>query len=456
MDGAPVYSNTMSSQSDPFSIQETLTAGDTVDFVDAAPSDGRLSYIYTGPAVSVASNALHWVAGSGNFNTAADWNPQQVPGATGNVVIDAVGTYPVTASTNETMNTLAVAANATLVVSAGTFSVNNGSAADGLAGSIIVDAGAVLALGGVRANTGTIAGGGQLGGGTLAFSNSSTVSGSAAAALTIDLGSGHLLQNQVGGLIEATGTGGLTIASGSISNAGTMLATSGSTLTFQSGVVNLNNTGGVLKGGTWKADGNGSTFRVSGGAVGHDNAAIILSGAGSVFSAGDGSSFTNLQASLGGVSPFGTLELDAGASFTATKGIGDYGMIQLGGGTLTLPRLAVGVGGHVRGFGTIKDTRYALSNAGTIEANDGKLAIASAVDPASSGLFRLDASSLLEIAADQGAADRMNFLGTGGELVIDAAESRQRGVQRTAGGEFRHGRSSSAEERRAGGTDAGV
>ena len=61
------------------------------------------------------------------------------------------------------------------------------------------------------------------------------------------------------------------------------------------------------------------------------------------------------------------------------------------------------------------------SNAGTIEAKGGTLAIATAIDPASSGVFQLDASSLLEIAADQGAADRMSFLGTGGELIIDAA-----------------------------------
>ena len=84
---------------------------------------------------------------------------------------------------------------------------------------------------------------------------------------------------------------------------------------------------------------------------------IILSGAGSVFSAGDGGIFTNLQASLDGIAPIGTLELAAGASFTATNGIADLGMIQLAGGTLTLPRLALGAAGHVSGFGTIADTR---------------------------------------------------------------------------------------------------
>jgi hypothetical protein len=97
-------------------------------------------------------------------------------------------------------------------------------------------------------------------------------------------------------------------------------------------------------------------------------------------------------------------------------------VIQLAGGTLTAPSLALGAGGQVSGFGTIADTRYALSNAGTIEANGGTLAVATAVDPASSGMFRLDAASLLEIAADQGAKDKMSFLGAGGELIIDEVE----------------------------------
>ena len=59
---------------------------------------------------------------------------------------------------------------------------------------------------------------------------------------------------------------------------------------------------------------------------------------------------------------------------------------------------------------------------GMIEANGGALAIASAIDPTSNGVFRLDASSLLEIAADQGANDKMSFVGSGGELVVDAAQ----------------------------------
>ena len=449
VNGSPVYSNTISAydQSDAFNIQETLTAGDTVNFAVDTGYNGNYAFLGTELAVIVESNAVHWVAGSANFNTTTDWNPSGIPGATDDVAIDAAGTYTVTASTSETVDTLAVAANATLVVSAGTFTVSNGSGAGGLAGSIILDAGAVLALAGLVTNDGTIAGagqvgnggslslvnaagavidanqaaalvlsttggvsnaglieatdtaagngglvvqnttidnaggtvaangthahvdlsgatiiggvlstsgggviqtaagangvldglddgaltnsglvsvtdstslallgsivntgtlgvaastagntdlqigspvvtlsgggtvllssnagnriigtaaadqlvnsnntiagGGQLGAGALAFSNGGTVNADASVGLTIDLG-GQAGQNLAGGLIEATGAGGLTIASGTVSNAGTMLAADGGTLTFQSGVVNTNNTGGVLSWGTFE------------------------------------------------------------------------------------------------------------------------------------------------------------------------------------------------------------
>src|SRR6185312_4383658 len=97
----------------------------------------------------------------------------------------------------------------------------------------------------------------------------------------------------------------------------------------------------VLSGSIWEAIGSGSTLGITGGAVTDVKARIILSGPGSVFEAGDGSSFTSLEASIGGVGPIGELELLAGRSFNAVHGIADWGTILLGGGTLTLPRLAV-------------------------------------------------------------------------------------------------------------------
>jgi hypothetical protein len=350
-----------------------------------------------------AATAVHWVAGSGGFNAPANWNPAVVPVATIDAIIDAPGTFTVTASTSETMNSLAMAANATLLVSGGTFTVNNGSGVGGLAGNISASAGAVLALSGSVDNRGTIAGAGQLGDGQ--FTNAGTVNANASVGLTVDLG-GRLGQNLAGALIEATAAGGLRIVGGTIANAGTMLAAGGSRLSFGSGVVNENNGAGVLLGGTWEASG-GGTLAITGGAVTQDKATIILSGAGSVLSAGGGSTFTGLAASLVGVAPIGLLELDAGAALNAAHVVADFGRIVLGGGTLTA-RLAVGAIGSVRGYGTLATIGSPICNGGTIDAD---AAAALVVKPG--GTLANAASGLVEATAAGG-------LSIGGGVVSNA------------------------------------
>ena len=196
---------------------------------------------------------VHWVAGSGNFNTATDWNPQAVPGATDNVIIDAPGTYTVTASTNETVNTLAMAANAKLVVSAGTFTVSNGSGAGGLAGTIIVNAGAALALAGSVTNTGTIAGAGQLGNGaSLSLVNAAGAVINANQAVALVLNTTGKVSNA--GLIEATntavGNGGLVVQSTTIDNAGGTVAANGAH-------THVDLAGGTIIGGVLATSGGG-------------------------------------------------------------------------------------------------------------------------------------------------------------------------------------------------------
>ena len=80
-----------------------------------------------------ATNTVDWVGGSGNFNTATEWEPQRVPGADDSAILDAAGTYTVTASANETLQSLTVEAGANLVVNAGTFTIGGGAAAAGAA-----------------------------------------------------------------------------------------------------------------------------------------------------------------------------------------------------------------------------------------------------------------------------------------------------------------------------------
>jgi large repetitive protein len=311
----------------------------------------------------------------------------------------------------------------------------------------------------------TIAGAGQLGVGQLALTNSGTINANATKSLTIDLGSQTGL-NQSKGLIESSAAGGLTIAAGLITNSGTMLASNGSKLTFLPSAVLINNASGVLTGGIWQASGSGSAVSLTGGPVTVDHATIILSGAGSAFRAGDGNTFTTLEQSLTTVAAGGTLEVLAARPFTSTKALADNGTIQLGGGTLTATGLSVGAGAHLTGFGVVTPSSKTIANAGTIEANGGTLSTASvisgagalradagailllsgvgdstgsvvnngtvtlaanatlnvtgSIDAASTGIFQLNAASLLTVGADLGAANKMNFLGTG-ELVISAA-----------------------------------
>jgi autotransporter passenger strand-loop-strand repeat protein len=103
------------------------------------------------------SNAVIWASGvSGNFAVAANWNPATVPGSSNDVQISPSGTYTITSSANETVNSLTTAVGATLDLVGGTFTINNGTGSGINAGTILVQAGATLVLDGVVSNTGAI------------------------------------------------------------------------------------------------------------------------------------------------------------------------------------------------------------------------------------------------------------------------------------------------------------
>jgi hypothetical protein len=124
--------------------------------------------------------------------------------------------------------------------------------------------------------------------------------------------------------------------------------------------------------------------------------------------------------------------VDPGAVFNGT--------VRAGGGNNTL-ELAQGVsagsigglGIAFTGFGSVAAdsganwTLNGSNTAGTV-SNDGTLAIASggsldvqtAIDPASTGLFELNANSSLEMASDLGSSDQLAFLGPS-EAIIDSA-----------------------------------
>jgi hypothetical protein len=103
------------------------------------------------------------------------------------------------------------------------------------------------------------------------------------------------------------------------------------------------------------------------------------------------------------------------------------GTIEANGGTLSTASVIGGTGvlkadtGATLALSGVGDASASVVNNGSVAlAANASLDVTGSVDATSSGIFQLNASSLLEIAADRGAADKMRFLGTG-KLTIDAA-----------------------------------
>ena len=119
---------------------------------------------------------IHWLNDvSGDFAAAANWSGGAVPGAGDGVSLSALaGTpYTVTASTAEHIDTLATAANASLVIGS-TFQIDNLAGPSRNVGAIAVDGGALLTEG-TFDNRGSL----TLGGGTgkLVLENDLTLTG---------------------------------------------------------------------------------------------------------------------------------------------------------------------------------------------------------------------------------------------------------------------------------------
>jgi hypothetical protein len=168
-----------------------------------------------------------------------------------------------------------------------------------------------------------------------------------------------------------------------------------------------------VTGGSGVEFGNGATGTVV-------NAGKIVSNAGSTGTAIAFATGTN------------RLVVDPGASFT--------GHVTTGGGPDTLELAAgtgtfSGIGSQFTGFGTVTvdtgatwtltgaNTAATVDNLGTLAlAASGSLDVTSTVAAASTGTFELNTSSILTIAADPAAGDKMKFLGSG-ELVVANASS---------------------------------
>jgi hypothetical protein len=101
---------------------------------------------------------IAWAAAAGgSFQTASDWSGDVVPLATDGADLGALGVdYVVTSGVVQTVAALTLATDATLDVTARTFTTTLGTAAGANAGVINVSPGAVFAAGGAFDNTGLI------------------------------------------------------------------------------------------------------------------------------------------------------------------------------------------------------------------------------------------------------------------------------------------------------------
>jgi probable HAF family extracellular repeat protein len=222
---------------------------------------------------------IFWNSGiSGNFTTASNWNPSDIPGSGNAAIITAAGTYTVTSSLNETVYSLTTATGTTLEITADKFTATNQSGAVTNAGTIAVDSAATLAIDqGLIKNTGTVAVSGTLnfgsypslgnvtlqGGGnvTLSGTNASINSNGTNATLTNTdntisgvgyLSLGGMLINQSSGIIDANGSGSpggnniLSLSVATLNNAGTIESTGyGNLFIYVNQAGNLNNSGTI-------------------------------------------------------------------------------------------------------------------------------------------------------------------------------------------------------------------
>jgi hypothetical protein len=218
----------------------------------------------------------------GDFANGANWNQNgAVPGPSDDALLTTVGTYTVTSSANETVNSLQMISTVTFDINGGTFYAAAGSGSGTDAGVIAVANNATFEVGGTLAGAGTVmlnsinnftgfelnanttlSGGGKLilsdNGNNVIFANAvadtltntnDTISGSG------QLGNGGMsFANGAAGVVNATGTNAglvLNFGTGTASNAGLIEATGPAGLTIRGSTITQTGTG------TIKAVGNG-------------------------------------------------------------------------------------------------------------------------------------------------------------------------------------------------------
>jgi hypothetical protein len=169
---------------------------------------------------------------SGDFATASNWDPAVVPGSVDDAIIGAKGTYTVTSSVDETVDSLTIAKKGiTLLIAGGTFTTISGGINDGtIAGSIDIGTtggnatftnlgqinGSLVLAGDVSLQgNGTVNGGFSFSGSPTTLSTDNVINISIGGVIR-----GLTMVNEVGGVIDDTGVTSFGILNGVIDNSG--------------------------------------------------------------------------------------------------------------------------------------------------------------------------------------------------------------------------------------------
>jgi hypothetical protein len=335
-------------------------------------------------AITLASGSagpVHWIGSggtlSGDFDQALNWSPAVVPGAYNVAALDAPGgvPYTVTSGLDNSVAGVSLLADASLVVAAGYFA----SAGITNAGTVTVDTGAALTVGGSLLNNGVM-----------------TAQGGS---LTLDPGSGVYLDNA--GTLSTRAGGNLTIV-GSLGNTGTIGASGGGSLTIAYGGAVAGY--GLIRGplanqGRLEAQGGTLTLRLdvaNSGIIAVDAyatlAAATIDGGGTITVAGL-------------FAPIGVATLSGG------------GQVMLAGGAIGGGGSLVETGGTIAGYGLLAGGLVNQAG-GVVEAAGGRLTLAAGYTLANSGGVGAIAGGAMVIAGTLVNAGSVG--GLGGRVTIAA------------------------------------
>jgi hypothetical protein len=355
-------------------------------------------------------SSYSWASsGNGDWNKASNWTPQHVPPAGDTALITASGTYTVTSSRENSVETLEMANGATLAINADDFNLTKGTGSGALAGTIEISSAASLVLGTFDQ---------QQDGGNTTYKNTGTIIIQSGGFLKVKdavqlNGGGKIVLNGHGRIeaYELTNSGSLGQLTNENTISGSGVIASGANDPY---LIFINAANGVIDG---NGNGANNALAITVADAGFSNAGLLkASGPSGVLSLGEKikNSGRIVSASAGAMIQLGTAAIDggtistvAGATLQAIEGdnvihtstpIANAGTIACNGGNLTITGsvsnsgvLTVGPGTVLRIDGEVTGGTATIYGTGQIELG-GPSSVNVAFDPASNGVLLLNSA----------------------------------------------------------------